>query len=48
MKLKNIFSGLAATLMALCLIGCDEEKDRHYQSKYVKGAASGPDKHRPP
>ena len=27
MKLKNIFSGLAATLMALCLVGCDEEKD---------------------
>ena len=27
MKLKNIFSSLAATLMALCLIGCDEEKD---------------------
>ena len=27
MKLKNIFSGLAATLMTLCLVGCDEEKD---------------------
>ena len=27
MKLNNIFYGLAATLMTLCLTGCDEEKD---------------------
>ena len=27
MKLKNIISGLAAMLMALCITGCDEEKD---------------------
>lgn len=27
MKLKNIFSGLAATLVALCLVGCEDEKE---------------------
>ena len=27
MNLKNIFFGLMATFMTLCLTGCDEEKD---------------------